>query len=376
MKIIENKSSFADNEIIQMAKRENNSKRSFLIVNPLQAKHIPANPLLSMKLFEELSLELKKNISHLGSEILFIGFAETATAIGTAVASFFGNSQYIHTTREYIPDAKPVVEFKELHSHAVNQSLQCADWDNLIKDKKHIVFIEDEISTGTTILNFVNALRDNNKVPEDIQFSVCSVINGMTSERKDELLNYGIKFIYLLKISMLDHKDADDLDFSAQKPCEYSEKNIQHIDVNGFKNARTGINMTEYLKSLDNIYNKISEDISGEKIAVIGTEECMFPAIYTAYKIQKNNADCSVFTHSTTRSPVEPHNNSAYPLKSRETLVSFYENSRTTYIYNTYSKYDSVIIITDSQSYSDEAENSLISAFPLCNNFKVIRWVK
>ena len=66
----------------------------------------------------------------------------------------------MHTTREVISDTDMIVEFKELHSHAVQQTLQSDKWDELIKDKTHIVFVEDEISTGTTIMNFVNALKE------------------------------------------------------------------------------------------------------------------------------------------------------------------------------------------------------------------------
>ena len=87
MIIKENCSNFTNDELIQMAKRENNKKRSFLIVNPSQGKHIPVKPSQCIKLFKELGEELKKHISN--EKVLFIGFAETATAIGAGVASCF-----------------------------------------------------------------------------------------------------------------------------------------------------------------------------------------------------------------------------------------------------------------------------------------------
>ncbi len=373
MEIIENNSSFKNSELIRMARRENNSKRSFLIVNPIQAKHIPANPAETMKLFKELSSELKKHIPK-NEKILFIGFAETATAIGTGVASHFENALYMHTTREIVKGAEMVVEFKELHSHAVQQTLQCCNWNEFSEGIDRIVFVEDEISTGTTILNFVNALRENKKVSEKVKFSVCSVINGMTLQRKEELLKEGIEFIYLMKISMENHVDVKYTELPLEK-LELKCKNIvynKYLDDSGV-NCRTGINIDKYISKLNDYSNNLIKSLeennclnnSDLKIAVIGTEEYMFPAIYTASKLKKKGFDA--VTHSTTRSPIEPHNREDYPLKSRETLKSFYDTERITYIYNTYEKYDLVLAVLE--KYNPEAEESLISAFPNCKNF-------
>ncbi len=378
MVIDENKSWFPENRIIQMARRENNKKRSFLIVNPSQAKHIPVKPSETMLLFRNLSDELKKYAD--SKNILFIGFAETATAIGAGVASYFEDSDYIHTTREIIENAEMTVEFKELHSHAVQQTLQCSNWDNLIKGKKHIIFIEDEISTGTTIMNFVNALKDNKKVPENMKFSVCSVINGMNRQRTDELAQQGVLFRYIMKISMENHSDVQiDIPEISLDLNKNAGRNVKYIDVKGMINPRTGVKTEDYISAVSRLSDEIiknSQISENMKIAVIGTEEFMYPVIYTAYEIEKNCNPESIVTHSTTRSPVEPHNEKNYPLKSRAVLESFYEKSRTTYLYNTYYDYDIVILITDSERRDDETENIFMSSFPNCSNFIISRWIK
>lgn len=379
MIVAENKSGFPENRIIQMARRENNKKRSFLIVNPSQAKHIPAKPSETMALFKRLSDELKKYISA-DENVLFIGFAETATAIGAGVASFFKNSDYMHTTRESIENAEMIVEFKELHSHAVQQTLQSSEWNRIINGKKHIIFMEDEISTGTTIMNFVNALCENKKVPEDVEFSVCSVINGMSRERTAELAEKGVVFRYIMKISMDGHKDMQiDTPPVMLDLNKNSDRISKHISINGMVNARTGIKTESYIKAVNSLAEKIisSAEISDNmKIAVIGTEEFMYPAIYTAYQIEKKFKSVSVVTHSTTRSPVEPHNEKNYPLKSRAVLESFYEKNRVTYLYNTYYDYDLVILVTDSGREDAETEDIFMSSFMNCRNFITVRWVK
>lgn len=381
MKIIENKSSYKIEELINMAKRENNKKRSFLIVNPSQAKHMPVQASQTLKLFKELSAELKKYVSE-EDNILFIGFAETATAIGAGVASEFPDSFYMHTTREIVDNANMIVEFKELHSHATQQTLQCNDWENIINGKNHIIFVEDEISTGTTIMNFVNALKENKKVPENMKFSVCSIINGMTEERKKELEKQNVFFIYLLKISMAGHEgieyNSPAVTLNKQENCH---KNISHININkDYMNARTGVNTRDYINAVDNISETILDKLSDykiedeDKIAVIGSEEFMYPAILTAYKIENAYKSCQVVTHSTTRSPAEPHNEENYPLKSRASIDSFYEHNRNTFLYNTYHNYKLVILITDSTTDNPCAEKSFTDAFTECENFIIVRW--
>ena len=57
--------------------------------------------------------------------LLVIGFAETATAIGAAVAAELG-ADYVQTTRELVPDAE-YLYFSEEHSHATEQTVSAID---------------------------------------------------------------------------------------------------------------------------------------------------------------------------------------------------------------------------------------------------------
>ena len=66
---------------LRIAKRFNNAKRTYLLVNPLQAKHIPVSPTASLEMMEALGRQLAEQYP---AARLVIGFAETATAIGAA----------------------------------------------------------------------------------------------------------------------------------------------------------------------------------------------------------------------------------------------------------------------------------------------------
>ena len=75
---------FELDDLIRVAKRENNFRRKYLYVNPLQGKHMPVSPGIALKLFSGLREKLASRYP--GERLLVIGFAETATAVA-AVAS-------------------------------------------------------------------------------------------------------------------------------------------------------------------------------------------------------------------------------------------------------------------------------------------------
>ena len=79
------------------AKRENNKKRSYLVVNPLQGKHVPVSPTAAFDMFGALADILKQ--AYREEKLLLIGFAETATAVGAYIAGEL-NALYMQTTRE------------------------------------------------------------------------------------------------------------------------------------------------------------------------------------------------------------------------------------------------------------------------------------
>ena len=90
---------FGKNEFVKIAKRENNKKRNYLVVNGLLGKHVPASPGRVFELFDSLADLLKD--AYCGEKLLLVGFAETATAVGARAAVKL-RSWYIQTTREEI----------------------------------------------------------------------------------------------------------------------------------------------------------------------------------------------------------------------------------------------------------------------------------
>ena len=140
---------YVESDLVKIAKRENNTKRSYLVVDPLQGKHIPVVPSKALELYTSLADTIRNEYQ--SESLLLVGFAETATAIGAQVAVSIG-AKYIQTTREPIPNVEYMF-FEEEHSHATEQKLVKDDIDSVINQIDRIVFIEDEVTTGNTILN-------------------------------------------------------------------------------------------------------------------------------------------------------------------------------------------------------------------------------
>ena len=70
---------YSAEDVLILAKRNKNTKRQYLLVDPLQGKHLPVEPEKALEMFRTLGLELAEKYP---DTRLIIGFAETATAVG------------------------------------------------------------------------------------------------------------------------------------------------------------------------------------------------------------------------------------------------------------------------------------------------------
>ena len=74
-------------------------------------------------------------------------------------SAFDNQATFIHTTREPIINEEPTFAFEEEHSHATGH--ECYTKDPLFfKRFSHIVLVDDEITTGNTALNLIEALHE------------------------------------------------------------------------------------------------------------------------------------------------------------------------------------------------------------------------
>lgn len=366
---------YSEEKLVRIAKRENNNKRKYLVVNALQGKHIPVSPQKAFDMFDALAEIVGKSYNN--ETQLLIGFAETATAIGASLAVKL-DTYYMQTTREII-DNVDYLFFTESHSHATEQKLVKNDIDKILDKIDRIVFVEDEVTTGNTILGIVNIIK---KIYGDsIRFSVASLLNGMDKNSLDMYKEYDINVHYLVKTNHDAYTQIAEGFAGDGHSCicnaDSTDTAYNSYDIFGdYINARCLTKGSEYLYACESLVKQIEDklpDITEQKVLVIGTEEFMYPALFVAKKLEDDNN--TVKCHSTTRSPITVSTEKNYPLHMRYQLASFYDDSRTTFIYDL-NNYDKVIIITDSKNKSSAGINSLINAVASCgnNDITIFRW--
>lgn len=373
MVVVENHSGFQIDKLLGTAKRENNNKRKNLFVNYYQGKHFPAKGSESLMLFKRLE---ERIILPDDKPVMIIGFAETATAIAAAVASNMGeNCTFIHTSREKISSELCVADFSEEHSHASEQYLFSADKMKIFNGIRHIVFVEDEITTGKTILNFINVLR---KIVEpECRFYAAAIVNGMNKDSLETYKSMGIGLFWLVKIENSIEDMNRKLNISANEDLKPLNRvrNVFRYSLDGMINPRLGCKTANYILACktfaEEVIGHLKElDIDVQAIDVIGTEEFMYPAIYLADKLEKDGY--KAMSHSTTRSPIIPSDSIGYPLKKRCRLHSVYEYGRVTYLYNIY-KCDAVIILTDADNGGENAIDELVEMLDTPNVI-IVSW--
>ncbi|WP_372458252.1 phosphoribosyltransferase [Streptomyces sichuanensis] len=145
-------------ELLGLALRRN-PKRAHLLVSNVLGKHVPQRP----SVVHEAGAGLGRRVRALlgdgaAARAVVLGYAETATGLGHAVADGLGLAPYLHSTRREVPGVAPTGGFEEEHSHATSHLLLPEDPDFLAGDGP-LVLVDDEFSTGRTVLNTIAALH-------------------------------------------------------------------------------------------------------------------------------------------------------------------------------------------------------------------------
>lgn len=164
-----------------------NPKRAHLLVSSVLGKHVPQHP--SVVYGSGLGLGLRVR-ELLGAEdagrAVVLGYAETATALGHAVADGLGTAPYLHSTRRPVPGVTTAGGFEESHSHATSHLLLPED-PELLAGKGPLVLVDDEFSTGNTVLNTIRGLHE--RYPRD-RYVVVALVDMRGPADRDRLTGF------------------------------------------------------------------------------------------------------------------------------------------------------------------------------------------
>lgn len=411
--------------LFSMATR-NNPKRRFLFVSKILGKHLAVKPyialnyskLLSLGLYESLTgnvaedrKELLEAIStgknlhsntlrqtkyELPSDTVFIGFAETATGMTHSVFEAFKNTGGLyHTTRERVQHAQSVVKFEEPHSHATAHNIYTNEHVSL-ESAKRIVLVDDEISTGQTLLNIMKSIKEDFAINE---FHVLTYLDWRNQEslqkyevfEKDE--NIQVNVVYLLKGEIGDvingeldleeirshalfSKPTPALEDRELQPASQDNRLVRNIYIDDLSgddvkvmdlqnqsksyNAYTGRfgltdeHQNKFVETLTAVQNKLQPYVHG-KTLVLGTEEFMYLPMRIAHDLEGD-----VYFKSTTRSPIYPFADPSYCIESGLSFESAYNTQVTNYVYNiSWENYDTILIFHESVHGQEPVQSTL-----------------
>ena len=336
-----------------------NKKRQFLFVSKLIAKHLAVHPALALgtgSLLASLLMEKsglspipqnrqivemihsgkacletsRKSLAHraiLPEKTVFIGMAETATGLGHAVFHHFDEAAYIHTTREEIIDKTPAFVFEEEHSHATSHKVYAPV--GMLEDAETIVLIDDEISTGNTLLNLITALDAQFPGKKYISLSILDWRSNSQQQKLEKMAKEQNLEIEVLSLQTgefaLHHSESPEeggirlLDGTGNRlpnPSAQYEPAEELLSSTGQRylpfTGRFGLTSNGHLEIEEWAEKTAREMPASEKPLIIGIGENMYLPLRFALAL---GGDALVQT--TTRSPIFAADEISYPIKEK-----------------------------------------------------------
>jgi hypothetical protein len=161
-----------------------NPKRAHLLVSNVLGKHVPQSPAVVHGHGVALGRRVRDLLGADGARAsVVLGYAETATGLGHSVADGLGDAPYLHSTRRPVDGVAQAGGFEESHSHATSHLLLPKD-PELLAGTGPLVLVDDEFSTGNTVLNTIRALHE--RYPRE-RYVVVALVDMRSAEDQGRL---------------------------------------------------------------------------------------------------------------------------------------------------------------------------------------------
>lgn len=417
-------------ELVGLSIRRN-PKRAHLLVSEVLGKHIPQRPeviafagrllgeMVSNVLndraethgldygFEVLSHYLetgywsKNNSSLLENKsnsrtVVSIGYAETATSLGFLVADQI-RSWYIHSTRSFDDNTVAYGNFEESHSHATSHQLIPSD-PSLLNAGLPVVLIDDEFSTGKTVINTITELHGVSPHPEYVVAALIDCRREADRIRMEEFaLSLGVKITVValasgevsvpaealtLAPSIIDQHATVDLTkpeivYSPRLDVHPAETDLITVPVDGTKLSRFGVMPDEYMSKTDAGIVAFALGQTPGKTMVLGTEEFMYFPLLVAEALATQSHDGEIIhSSSTTQSPVAVIERDDYAINNGISFMSPQTDGTLAkrFAYNIAKGYNRIVVILEpgEDIFSMMGHDGLISILQKITNKLVI----
>lgn len=267
-----------------------------------------------------------------------VGYAETATALGHCVGEALAVPS-LHSTRRPVAGVAPAAGFAEEHSHATEHLLLPED-PTFLAAADTVVLVDDEISTGKTALNTIEALHADRPRGRYVVAALIDLRSGADREIFAQVaarLGTRIDVVTLasgeitLPDGILDEAGrlVVELTAAAASRPAASSAPVTRVEAwpttvrdggrHGFEPAHEGPLVT----AAREVAHVVGQQLVGERVLVLGFEELMYAPLRVAQALAEDvPAGTQVRFSTTTRSPVLAVDDPGYAIRTTVTFPS------------------------------------------------------
>ncbi|MDI3405866.1 phosphoribosyltransferase [Streptomyces cavernicola] len=314
-----------------------NPKRAHLLVSHVLGKHVPQSPALVWRSGYDLGVRVREL---LGDEearrSLVLGYAETATGLGHSVADGLALAPYLHSTRRPVPGVARAGGFEESHSHATSHLLLPEDPELLAGDGP-LVLVDDEFSTGNTVLNTIRDLHE--RYPRG-RYVIVALVDMRSPADQGRLAEFAREIdarVDLIALASGTVRLPEGVLERGQALVAQHEQVAAGVPVqrDARRPVRVGLDWpaglpdggrhgftTAHRDELEAAAPGLVEQLAGalpegaRRVLVLGFEELMYAPLRLAVGLEEH-VDAEVRYSTTTRSPVLAVDDPGYAIRSR-----------------------------------------------------------
>lgn len=353
-------------DLVGLAVRRN-ARRTHLLVSTVLGKHVPTDPRLVHAAGGMLGLlvadALADRLPHLPAafeplfrsaleggpaddlaravrarstscDALVFGYAETATALGHSVADTLLDADYVHSTRRRVRGIASALAFEEEHSHATSHRVLPTN-RYLLHGSRPLVLVDDELSTGKTVLNTITALH---RIAPRERYVVAALVDlrgavdralfeaavaslgvradvvSLAAGTVDLLGDLTIRSAEVL--AEVDSLAVPDAPGPAASVTALTDFDWPSAVPTGGRHGFTPAHRDEVEALLPAWSKAVSSEVApGDRVLVLGFEELMYLPMRLAETLADDHPDVTVRSSATTRSPVLAVPDEGYPIQ-------------------------------------------------------------
>ncbi|MGW0764588.1 phosphoribosyltransferase [Streptomyces sp. NPDC002676] len=312
-----------------------NPKRAHLLVSHVLGKHVPQSPAVVYGHGVALGHQAAALLGEAeAATAVVLGYAETATGLGHAVADGLGAVPYLHSTRRPVAGVARAGGFEESHSHATSHLLLPED-PALLAGDGPLVLVDDEFSTGNTVLNTIRDLHEryprrryvvvalvDMRSPQD-----CARMERFAAEigARVDLIAAASGTVRLPEGVLEKGQELVAQHEATQQAPEPSYGRITRVDLrwphrlpDGGRHGFTPVHRARLEAALPAMAARIADALPADagRVLVLGFEELMYAPLRLARELEQV-VPAEVRFSTTTRSPVLAVDDPGYAIRTR-----------------------------------------------------------